>query len=94
MGRRQTEGRRQLGRQAENFGMRRKGAKKGETAMRPMAENGKASDIHALLRHLVILGLAQSKPSGPAKACTGHAQAELDGAPVRVYPVPKPLLSA
>ena len=46
------------------------------------------SGIHALLRHLVLLGLAQSKPSGPAQACTGQAQAELNGATVRVYPAP------
>ena len=48
-----------------------------------------ASGIHALLRHLVLFGLAQSKPSGQAQAWTGQAQAELDGATVRVYPAPK-----
>ena len=34
----------------------------------------------ALLHYLVLHGLAQSKPSGLAQACTRQAQAALDGA--------------
>ena len=39
-----------------------------------------ALDRQALLRHLVLLGLAYSKPSGLSQACTRQAQAALDGA--------------
>ena len=46
------------------------------------------SGIHALLCHLVLFGLAQSKHSEPAQTCNWQAQAELDGATVRVYPAP------
>ena len=42
----------------------------------------------ALLRHLVLLGLAQGKPNGLAQACTEQVQTEVDGATVRVYPPP------
>ena len=40
----------------------------------------KALARQTLWRHLALLGLAQSKRSGLAQACTGQAQAALDGA--------------
>ena len=42
--------------------------------------NGKALARQALWRHLVLIGLVQSKPSGLAQACSRQAQAALDGA--------------
>ena len=33
--------------------------------------------------------LAQSKPSGPAQACSGQAKARIDGTRSRVYLAPK-----
>ena len=50
-----------------------------------------ASGIRASWRHLVLLGLAQSKPGLDHWACSGQAQAELDGGTVRVYPGPMAL---
>ena len=47
---------------------------------------------HALCCHLVLPGLAQSKPNW---ACTGDAHAELDGSTMPVWPAPEaPLCSS
>ena len=44
---------------------------------------------HDLMRHLVLPGLAWSKPSLTHWACSMQAQAALDGALSRVWPEPK-----
>ena len=87
MGRRQTDGGTEAVR-LKYFGMRRKGAKKGETAMRPMAENVKPLDRQSHWHHLLHSWLAQSKPGWSAQACTRQAQSEIDGARRRVWPEP------
>ena len=46
---------------------RREGATDFDNGWTSYDSNG--LDRHALGRHLVLLGLAQSKPSGPAQAC-------------------------
>lgn len=38
---------------------------------------------------LVLLGLAKRKPSWSGQACSGQAQAELDGSICAVYQAPK-----
>ena len=45
---------------------------------------------HDLVRHLVLPGLAYSKPSLTHWACSRQAQAALDGALSRVWPLPYP----
>ena len=44
---------------------------------------------HATWCHLVLLRLAQSNPSTPAQACSGQAQAAVDGTWRRVWPKPQ-----
>ena len=43
----------------------------------------------ALLHYLVLHGLAQSKPSGLAQACTKQDQIAIDGAGRLVWPEPQ-----
>ena len=51
----------------------------------------KVLDRHALWRNLALPGLAQFKPGLVHWACSGQAQAALDGARGLVYPTPKGL---
>ena len=59
--------------------------------IRPPGKNvqSTALGIHALWRHLALLGLASCKPGLVHWACSGRAQKALDGARGRVYPKPK-----
>ena len=59
--------------------------------IRPPGKNvqSTALGIHALWRHLALLGLAKCKPGLVHWACSGRAQKALDGARGRVYPKPK-----
>ena len=51
----------------------------------------KVLDRHALWRNLALPGLVQFKPGLVHWACSGQAQAALDGARGLVYPTPKGL---